>query len=228
MEFHVVTLFPEMFDAPLKSGIVGRAASAGLITIEAHPLRKHGLGSYRQVDDAPYGGGSGMVMRPEPIAAAIDEIMEAHPGLHKILLTPQGRLMNQALVQQLAKKNPGLLMVAGRYEGVDERVRGMVDEELSIGDYVLSGGELAAMIVIEAVARFIPGVLGNSESLSEESFSGEELEYPQYTRPEEFRGERVPDVLLGGNHAKIQAWRKAQSAERTARRRPDLITPRKS
>jgi tRNA (guanine37-N1)-methyltransferase len=158
MEFHVITLFPEMFEAPLQAGLLGRAIQSGRISVTAHALRDFGLGSYRQVDDTPYGGGSGMVMRPEPIAAAIDSVTAAHPGLWRILLSPQGEVLNQVLVDQLAEKRPGLLLVAGRYEGIDERIRSLVDQEISIGDYVLSGGELAAMAVIEAVARLTPGV----------------------------------------------------------------------
>src|SRR5689334_3445572 len=227
MEFHVITLFPEMFDSPMRVGMVGRAAEQGLIAIKAHALRPFGLGSYKQIDDQPYGGGSGMVMRPEPIAAALDAVIKEHPGLWRILLTPQGHPLDQAKVAELAGRRPGLLLLAGRYEGVDERVRSLVDEEISIGDYVLSGGELPAMVVIEAVARLQPGVLGNPQSLSEESFAAGTLEYPQYTRPEEFRGMRVPEILLSGNHAKIREWREAEARRRTEKRRPDLARPRK-
>lgn len=227
MEFHVITLFPEMF-AALDAGLIGRAQKQGLIAIRTHNLRDYGLGNYRQVDDTPYGGGSGMVMRLEPLASAVDSVIAERPGLLRILMTPQGELLDQALVRELAQCQPGLLLIAGRYEGVDERFRAMADRELSIGDYVLSGGELAAMVVIEAVARLVPGVLGNPESLAEESFATEGLlEYPQYTRPEEFRGMRVPEVLLSGDHGKIRAWREAEARKRTARRRPDLITPRR-
>jgi tRNA (guanine37-N1)-methyltransferase len=226
MRFHVITLFPEMFTA-LDAGLIGRARKQGLISIEPHDLREHGLGKYRQVDDTPYGGGSGMVMRPEPIAAALDAVTAAEPGLTRILMTPQGELLDQSIVRELATHRPGLLLVAGRYEGFDERVRKMVDRELSIGDYVLSGGELAAMVVIEAVARLIPGVIGNPESLAEESFSASALEYPQYTRPEEFRGMRVPEILLSGDHGKIKRWREDESRRRTARRRPDLTGGRR-
>ena len=222
MEFHVITLFPEMFDA-LEAGLIGRAARQGLITIRSHDLRAHGLGNYRQVDDTPYGGGSGMVMRPEPIAAAIDSALAEREGLLPILMTPQGEVLDQAMVRELAQYRPGLLLIAGRYEGVDERVRSLVDREVSIGDYVLSGGELAAMVVIEAVARLVPGVVGNPESLNEESFgAGGLLEYPHYTRPEDFRAMRVPEILLSGDHAKIRAWREAEALKRTERRRPDL------
>ncbi len=228
IEFHVITLFPEMFESPFRSGMIGRAVEQGLVKIAAHALRPFGLGNYRQVDDTPYGGGSGMIMRPEPIAAALDATAAQHPGLWRILLTPDGTLLDQARVRQLAARKPGLLLLAGRYEGVDERVRSMMDEEISIGDYVLSGGEVAAMVLIEAVARLEPGVLGNPESLIEESFSSGVLEYPQYTRPEEFRGMRVPDVLLSGDHGKIRAWREAEAKRRTAERRPDLLARRKT
>jgi tRNA (guanine37-N1)-methyltransferase len=229
MQFHVITLFPEML-AALDAGLIGRAQKQGLISITAHNLRDHGLGNYRQVDDAPYGGGSGMVMRPEPLAAAIDSVTDAQPDLMRILMTPQGDLFDQRMARELASHPAGLLLIAGRYEGIDERVRAMIDREISIGDYVLSGGELPAMVVIEAVARLTPGVLGNPESLIEESFgpSGM-LEYPQYTRPEEFRGMRVPEILLSGDHGRIRAWREAESRKRTERRRPDLLElPRKS
>ncbi len=219
MQFHVITLFPEMFTA-LEAGLIGRAQAHGLITIRAHNLREHGLGNYRQVDDAPYGGGSGMVMRPEPLASAIDAVMAEHPGLLRILMSPQGEMLDQGVVRELAQSRPGLLLICGRYEGIDARVLSMVDREISIGDYVLSGGELPAMIVIEAVARLVPSVLGNPESLAEESFgpSGM-LEYPQFTRPEEFRGLRVPEVLLSGDHRRIRAWREAEARKRTAERR---------
>jgi tRNA (guanine37-N1)-methyltransferase len=227
MEFHVITLFPELFAANNWPGMVGRALKAGLVKIEAHALREHGLGNYRQVDDTPYGGGSGMLMRPEPLFAAIESVLAAHPGLWRILLTPQGRLLDQAAVRELAARRPGLMLVSGRYEGVDERVRTQVDEEISIGDYVLSGGELAAMVVIEAVTRLVPGVLGNPASLEEESFAEGLLEYPHYTRPEEFRGMRVPEMLLSGDHQKIRDWRKAEALRRTARRRPDLLKRRR-
>ena len=167
-------------------------------------------------------------MRPEPLAAAIDAVMGERPQLRRILMTPQGAPITQKKVRQLAALKPGLLLIAGRYEGVDERVRAMVDEEISIGDYVLSGGELPAMVLIEAVARLQPGVLGNPDSIEEESFSAGLLEYPQYTRPEEFRGMRVPEVLLSGDHGKIRAWRDEQARRRTAERRPDLIGGRKT
>jgi len=227
MEFHIITLFPEMFESPFRGGMVGRAIEQRIIIVKAHPLRPFGLGKYKQVDDQPYGGGSGMVMRPEPIASAIDAVRAEHPDLWRILMTPQGAPLTQEKVRELAARTPGLLLIAGRYEGVDERVRTMVDEEISIGDYVLSGGELPAMVLIEAVARLQPGLLGNPDSVVEESFSTALLEYPQYTRPEEFRGMRVPDVLLSGDHGKIRAWREAQARHRTEERRPDLLGRRK-
>ena len=228
MEFHIITLFPEMFDSPFRGGMIGRAIEAGIVVIKTHPLREFGLGNYKQVDDQPYGGGSGMVMRPEPLASAIDAVMAEHPKLWRILMSPQGVPLDQAKVRALAKREDGLLLIAGRYEGVDERIRAMVDEEISVGDYVLSGGELPAMVLIEAVARLIPGVLGNPASIEEESFSAGLLEYPQYTRPEEFRGMRVPEILLSGDHGKIREWREAEARRRTQRRRPDLIARRKS
>jgi tRNA (guanine37-N1)-methyltransferase len=227
MDFHVITLFPEMFSSPFSAGIIARAIEQGIIRVQLHPLRPFGLGNYRQVDDAPYGGGSGMVMRPEPIAAAIDSVTATTPGLWKILMTPQGEVFDQALARELAGRGGGLLLIAGRYEGIDERVRSLVDQEISIGDYVLSGGEIPAMAVIEAVGRLVPGVLGNPDSLAEESFAEGTLEYPQYTRPEEFRGMSVPEILLSGDHGKIRAWRREQARRRTARRRPDLPVRRK-
>lgn len=227
MEFHVITLFPEMFESPFRGGMIGRAIEQRLIALKTHALREYGLGNYRQVDDAPYGGGVGMVMRPEPFAAAIDAVNAERPGLWRILMTPQGEVFDQSLARELAKREPGLMIIAGRYEGIDERVRSLVDQEISIGDYVLSGGEIPAMAVIEAVGRLIPGVLGNPESLDEESFAAGILEYPHYTRPEEFREMRVPEILLSGDHAKIRAWREAEARRRTARRRPDLLERRK-
>ena len=227
MDFHVITLFPEMFESPFGGGMIGRAIEQGIIVLHVHALRPYGLGKYRQVDDAPYGGGSGMVMRPEPLAAAIDAVAEEHPGVWKVLMTPQGEVFDQAIAREFSARPGAILLIAGRYEGIDERVRAMVDQEISIGDYVLSGGELAAMVVIEATGRLLAGVLGNPESLKEESFGERTLEYPHYTRPEEFRGMRVPEVLLSGDHGKIRAWREAEARRRTARRRPDLLERRK-
>jgi tRNA (guanine37-N1)-methyltransferase len=212
-----------MFTA-LDSGLIGRACTQGLVCIRAHGLREYGLGNYRQVDDTPYGGGSGMIMRPEPLAAAIDAVIAERPGLLRIMMSPQGETLTQEVVRELVHHEAGLLLIAGRYEGVDTRVLSLVDREISIGDYVLSGGELAAMVVIEAVARLVPGVLGNPDSLTEESFGPDGiLEYPQYTRPEEFRGMHVPEILLSGDHGRIQEWRESEALKRTAARRPDLL-----
>jgi tRNA (guanine37-N1)-methyltransferase len=223
MEFHVITLFPEMF-AALDAGLIGRARQQGIIAVRTHNLREYGLGNYRQVDDTPYGGGSGMVMRPEPIASAIDAVTAERPDLLKVLMTPQGERFDQPMAREFVQHRGAMLLIAGRYEGVDERIHALVDREISIGDYVLSGGEMASMVVIEAVARLVPGVVGNPESLEEESFgNGNLLEYPQYTRPEEFRGMRVPEILLSGDHGKIRAWREAEALRRTTRRRPELI-----
>jgi len=223
MKFHVVTLFPEMFRA-LDSGLIGRAQARGLLSVRTHDLREHGLGAYRQVDDTPYGGGSGMVMRAEPLIEAIERVSAESPELLRILMSPQGELLNQVLVRELAQNAQDLLLIAGRYEGIDDRVLSMIDREISVGDYVLSGGELAAMVLIESVGRLLPGVLGNPESLTEESFGASGmLEYPHYTRPEEFRGMRVPEVLLSGNHQRIRVWREAEARKRTLQRRPDLL-----
>jgi tRNA (guanine37-N1)-methyltransferase len=222
MRFDVITLFPAML-AALDYGLIGRARDRGLIEVHAHDLRPHGIGTYHQVDDTPYGGGSGMLMRPEPLVGAIEAVREAVPGLATILLTPQGQPLRQEMVRELSEHRPGLLLIAGRYEGFDERVRTFVDREISVGNYILTGGELPAMVLIEAVARLVPGVLGNPDSIREESFAdGAMLEYPQYTRPEEFRGMRVPAILLSGDHGKIRRWREDQARERTARRRLDI------
>jgi tRNA (guanine37-N1)-methyltransferase len=224
----VVTLFPELFDTFSKTSFVGRAAGGGQLELRLRSPRDFGLGKHRSVDDTPYGGGSGMVMRVDVMVAcmeAVDAEAEAagKPRAHRVLLTPQGKPFAQASAARFATL-PAIMLICGRYEGFDERIRHFVDEELSLGDFVMTGGEIAAMAVIEAAVRLIPGVLGNEDSTREESH-GEEglLEYPQYTRPAEFRGQAVPEVLASGNHAHIEAWRKAQSLERTATRRPDLV-----
>jgi tRNA (guanine37-N1)-methyltransferase len=220
----ILTLFPGLFPGPLGAGVVGRAAESGVLEIAAHDLRGWAGNRHRQVDDMPYGGGAGMVLKPEPVFAAVRDLKRENPG-PCVLLTPQGRLLDQALAHELANK-PGLILVAGRYEGFDERIRtDLADAEVSIGDFVLSGGEIAAMVVVEVVARLIPGVLGDEESAGDDSFSAGTLEYPQYTRPAEFEGLRVPDVLLSGDHGKIKVWRDQQALERTTARRPDLIRP---
>jgi tRNA (guanine37-N1)-methyltransferase len=217
----VVTLFPAMFEAPLSIGILGRAVRAGNPTVRVHDLREHGLGRHRTVDDTPYGGGAGMVLRPEPIFAAVEAVRG--PATHVALLSPRGTRLDQAVVARLADLEH-LVLVCGRYEGVDERVaEHLADEEISIGDYVLAGGELPALVVIEAVARYIPGVLGNSASLAQESHTARLLEHPHYTRPAEFRGWPVPEVLLSGDHGAVERWRRSQSERLTRERRPDLL-----
>lgn len=222
LRIDVVTIFPEVFPGPLGSSIPGRALERGLAELTAHDLRRWGLGRHRSVDDYPYGGGAGMVMRPEPIAAALDEL--AGPDTTRILLDPTGVPFSQALARDLSGRSH-LLLVCPRYEGVDERVRGMVDLEISIGDYVLSGGELPAMVVIDAVLRLLPGAI-DAASVVDESFAEGLLEYPQYTRPPEFRGVGVPEILVSGDHGAVDRWRREQSVERTKQRRPDLLAER--
>jgi tRNA (guanine37-N1)-methyltransferase len=219
LRIDVVTIFPELFPGPLGASIPGRAIERGLAELKAHDLRAWGLGRHRSVDDYPYGGGAGMVMRPEPIAAALAEL--AGPDTLRILLDPGGVPFRQAIAHDLAARQH-LLFVCPRYEGVDQRVRSMVDIELSIGDYVLSGGELPAMVVIDAVLRLLPGAI-DTQSHIDESFATGLLEYPQYTRPAEFEGQGVPEVLLSGDHAAVERWRREQALERTRQRRPDLL-----
>ncbi len=217
----VITIFPELFRAPLETSLLGKAIAGGLLDVRVHDLREHGLGRHRSVDDEPYGGGAGMVMRPEPLFDAVDAVRE--PDSHVVLLSPRGPRLDHDRVARLARIQH-LVLVCGRFEGVDERVvEHLVDEEVSIGDYVLAGGELPALVVIEAVSRLIPGVLGNAESLAAESHVAGLLEYPQYTRPAEYRGLRVPDVLLSGDHGAVERWRREQSEALTRARRPDLL-----
>jgi len=215
----VVTIFPEVFPGPLGASIPGRAFERGLAELRAHDLRQWGLGRHRSVDDYPYGGGAGMIMRPEPIAAAIAAL--SGTTTTRILLDPGGVTFRQTIAHELAAAEH-LLFVCPRYEGVDHRVRGMVDLELSIGDYVLSGGELPAMVIIDAVLRLLPGAI-EADSIVDESFANGLLEYPQFTRPADFAGSRVPDVLLSGDHGAVDQWRLEQSRARTSERRPDLI-----
>ena len=217
----VVTIFPDVFPGPLATSIPGRALERGLAELRVHDLREWGLGRHRSVDDYPYGGGAGMIMRPEPVAAALKAL--AGPRTTRILLDPTGVTFRQTIAHELAAAEH-LLFLCPRYEGVDHRIRAMVDLELSVGDYVLSGGELPAMVVIDAILRLLPGAI-EAESLVDESFSAGLLEYPQYTRPAEFEGERVPDVLVSGNHAQIERWRREQARARTRARRPDLSPP---
>jgi len=221
LRIDVVTIFPALFPGPLGISIPGRAVERGLAELRAHDLREWGLGKHRSVDDYPYGGGAGMIMRPEPVAAAL-KALEGDKTL-SVLLDPGGVPFSQTIAIELAAAEH-LILVCPRYEGVDHRIRGMVDLELSIGDYVLSGGELPAMVVIDAVLRLLPGAIEEA-SLADESFSGGLLEYPQYTRPADFEGEGVPDVLVSGHHAEIERWRREQAQQRTRDRRPDLLEP---
>lgn len=226
MRIDVLTLFPGIFAGPLDESILKRARDVGILDIQLHDIRDWATDKHRTVDDYPYGGGAGMVMKPEPLFAAVEAVQAmAEPPGHVVLLTPQGRLLNQQIARELSQL-PRLVLICGRYEGVDERVREhLVDDEVSIGDYVLGGGELPAMVLIETVARLVPGVLGSAESLTHESHTDGLLEYPQYTRPEEFRGWKVPDVLLSGHHGEVEKWRDQQRLERTRQRRPDLLPP---
>lgn len=222
MHFYVLTLFPEFFASPLASSMLQKGQERGALRFTLVNIRDFATDKHRVTDDAPYGGGEGMVMKPEPIVAALESTGTSPERPYRVLLSPQGKRLTQAHVHALAAQ-PALALVCGRYEGVDARVRHFVDEELSIGDYVLSGGEAAALVVIEAVARLVPGVLGSPASLHSESFTDGLLEYPQYTRPPDFRGLRVPDVLLSGDHAAIARWRRQQSLRLTWERRPDLL-----
>jgi tRNA (guanine37-N1)-methyltransferase len=219
LEIDVLTLFPEMVSAPLTASIPGRIQERGIAAIRTHDLRQWGLGRHRSVDDAPYGGGAGMVMRPEPIAAGIESVRR--PDSLVILLDPAGEPFGQARAHDLAARSH-LVFVCARYEGVDERVRSLVDLELSIGDYVLTGGELPALVVIDAVIRLLPGAIDDA-STTEESFAAGLLEYPQYTRPPSFRGQDVPSILTSGDHGAVARWREEQSRARTVERRPDLV-----
>ena len=225
MKFHIVTIFPEFFRGPFEHGVVQKAREAGLIEIHVHDLRTWTYDRHRTVDDRPFGGGEGMLLKAGPIFEAVEAIWpERSEGSSVILLSAQGKKFDQAKAREFAGLNE-LLLICGRYEGVDERVaEHLADEEISIGDYVLSGGELAAAVVVDAVARLREGVLGNETSIVDESF-GEDglLDWPQYTRPAEFRGWKVPDVLIGGNHEEIRKWRRNAAREKTARHRPDLL-----
>jgi tRNA (guanine37-N1)-methyltransferase len=224
MHIEVVTLFPEMIQEAMRHGVVGRAVARGVLTVGTENPRAHTSDVHQTVDDRPYGGGPGMVMKPEPLSAAIAAALARSPaGTVRVAMSPQGRLLNEALLAEL-RAAPGLVLVAGRYEGIDERVLQLsIDMELSIGDFVVSGGELPALVVIDALTRQLPGVLGDERSSVEDSFAGGLLEWPQYTRPEEYAGQRVPAVLLSGDHAAIARWRRKQALGRTWRRRPELL-----
>ncbi len=224
MKIEILTIFPGMLEGPFSESMLKRAVDRGLVEIELIDLRSYASGRHRQVDDAPYGGGSGMIFKPEPLFKAVEALQErgGKSRARVILLTPQGRTFNQEIARELSGEER-LLLICSRYEGVDERVReALVDDEISIGDYILTGGELAAAVVVDAVVRLLPGFLGEA-SVAEESFSGSLLEYPHYTRPSLFRGMAVPPVLLSGDHAAIARWRRSQALLRTRQRRPDLL-----
>lgn len=223
MKFDILTLFPAMFEGPLTESIIRRAVERGLLDIRLHQIRDFATDRHKVVDDAPYGGGDGMVMKVEPIAACIEAVKVERPHARVILTTPRGRLFDDTAARELAQEEE-VIVICGRYEGVDERVRELfVDDEFSIGDVVLTGGELAAMVMVDATARFIPGVLGSPGSAEADTFSNGLLEYPHYTRPAEFRGSAVPPVLLSGNHAEVARWRRRKALEKTLRTRPDLL-----
>jgi tRNA (guanine37-N1)-methyltransferase len=219
MRIDVVTIFPELLAGPLGTSIVGRAVDAGLVEFGVHDLREHGLGRHRSVDDYPYGGGAGMVMRPEPLFAAVEPLRDA--GAQVVLMDPAGERLADSLARELAT-TPHLALVCGRYEGIDERVRTLIDREVSIGDYVLTGGELPALVLIDVVVRLVPGVIAEA-SHQGDSFASGMLEYPQYTRPETFRELPVPPVLLSGHHGEVDRWRRREALRRTLERRPDLL-----
>jgi len=223
MQFEIFTLFPEIFAPYLESSILQRARRGGLLEVNLYNIRDWTHDRHHVTDDEPYGGGGGMVMKPEPIFAAVEGVLGAPPACPVILLTPQGRLFTHAVAQELARQ-PRIALLSGRYEGVDERVRQhLVSDEISIGDFVLTGGELPALVVVDAVARFLPGVLGDPEGAWDDSHASGLLEYPHYTRPPEFRGWGVPEILLSGDHARIARWRREQALLRTRQRRPDLL-----
>jgi tRNA (guanine37-N1)-methyltransferase len=220
----VLTIFPGIFESPLRESLLGKAIESGLLEVRLHDIRDFATDKHRQVDDESYGGGPGMVMKPEPVFAAV-ESLGAGPK-RVILLSPAGRRLDRALVRELSCE-PWLVLICGRYEGVDERVtEGLPAEEVSIGDYVLAGGEVPALVLLEAVTRLVPGVIGKEESHERDSFENGMLDHPHYTRPQEFRGMRVPDVLLSGNHAEIERWRREAALEKTRRNRPDLLEGR--
>ena len=221
MRIDILTIFPGMFESPLRESLLGRAIERGIVDIRVHDIRDATTDKHRQVDDEPYGGGPGMVMKPEPIFSAVESLAEGAKRV--LLLSPAGRRLEQAWVRELAAE-PWLVLVCGRYEGVDERVAlGLPAEEVSVGDYVLSGGEVPALVVVEAVTRLVPGVIGKEESHEQDSFQDGLLDHPHYTRPAEFRGLTVPEVLLSGNHAEIERWRREAALEKTRRMRPDLL-----
>ncbi len=221
MRIDILTIFPGIFEGPLRESLLGKAVAAGLVEVNVHDVREHATDKHRQVDDEPFGGGPGMVMKAEPIVRAVESLGGGDKRV--VLLSPAGRRLDQGLVRDLADA-PWLVLIAGRYEGVDERVaEALAAEEVSIGDYVLSGGEVPALVVLEAVSRLVPGVVGKEESLARESFEDGMLDHPHYTRPQEFRGLRVPEALTSGDHARIEEWRRTAAEEKTKRNRPDLL-----
>ncbi|KAF0217585.1 MAG: hypothetical protein FD174_3264 [Geobacteraceae bacterium] len=223
MKFDILTLFPGMFDGPFAESIIRRAVDNGLIDIRLHNIRDYAFDRHKTTDDYPYGGGAGMVMKVEPLAACIETVRAERAAARVILTTPRGKPFDQATARRLAEEKE-LIIICGRYEGVDERVRELyVDEELSLGDYVLTGGEIAAMVIVDAVSRLVPDVLGSADSAAADSFCDGLLEYPHYTRPPEFRGLQVPEVLLSGNHQEIARWRRRQALQKTLMVRPDLL-----
>jgi tRNA (guanine37-N1)-methyltransferase len=230
MRVDIITIFPDFFRGAFEYGIIRRAQGAGLLEVHAHDLRRWTSDKHKQVDDRPFGGGDGMVLKVEPIFAAVEELTGREPGgayaegTRVVLLSPQGRVFTQSVATELSRDASHVVLICGRYEGVDERVaEALVTDEISIGDYVLSGGEPAAVVVVDALVRLLPGALGSETSAINESFSEELLDYPHYTRPPEFRGMRVPEVLLNGHHAEIARWRSEQALKKTERNRPDLI-----
>ncbi len=223
MRFHILTLFPELFASVLSTTMLRKGQERGALCFELHNIREHAAGRHRVTDDTPYGGGQGMIMKPEPMVAALESLGTGARRPWRILLSPQGRLFTQQRARELAAL-PEIALACGRYEGVDERVRTFVDEEISVGDFILSGGEVPALVVVDAVSRLVPGVLGSDSSAAVESFSDALLEYPQYTRPVDFRGQRVPAVLLSGDPQAIARWRRQEALRRTHERRPDLLS----
>ena len=227
LRFDIVSIFPGMFESPFGDSIIQRAREEGLLDLRVHDLRDYSLNKHRKVDDTPFGGGVGMVMNVEPIARVVAAIKKEVPETRTILLSPGGRPFDQEKAWELSRL-PSLTLICGRYEGIDERVRlHFVDEEISIGDYVLTGGEIPAMVLVEAISRLVPGVLGDPESVVEESFTDGLLEYPQYTRPRDYQGFKVPEILISGDHKKIRDWQKAEAVKKTARVRPDLLKKNK-
>ncbi len=222
MRFDVLTIFPNLLESPIEEGIIRRALASGVVEILSHNIRDYALGKHAMTDDRPFGGGEGMVMKPEPIVAALRQVAAQRPGGYVILLTPQGRPYSQKMATDLAQKDH-IVLLCGRYEGVDARIERYIDAEISIGDYVLTGGELAALVVIDSVIRLLPGVLGCSDSAVCDSFSRGLLKYPQYTRPRQFDGQNVPETILSGDHKAIAQWRFVESVKRTQQRRPDLL-----